>query len=147
MIEDEVLYSFSVPLFVILPRKTKEDKKVNLSFNQYHNWCTHVRNDIKQRYQESIERTLLDSGLVPLTKIRKIKYTLYLAQNRTKADTRNFTNLVDKYLCDALVRYGYLKDDNWQTIITTEDTCGGVDRKNPRVEVQIYGYPRNQSED
>lgn len=147
MIEDEVLYSFSVPLFVILPRKTKEDKKVNLSFNQYHNWYTHERNDIKQKYQESIERTLLDSGLVPLTKIRKIKYTLYLAQNRTEADTRNFTNLVDKYLCDALVKYGYLKSDNWQTIITTEDTCGGVDRKNPRVEVQIYGYPRNQSED
>lgn len=139
--DDEVLYTFSVPLFVILPRKTKEDKKVNLAFNQYHNWCTFLRNEIKQTYQKNIEKILANSGLVPLSKIRKIKYTLYLSQDRTEADTRNFTNLVDKYLCDALVKYGYLKSDNWKTILSTEDTCGGMDRKNPRVEVTIYGYP------
>ena len=139
----EVLYKFSVPLFAILPRKTKEDKKITLSFNQYHNWCKHTRNEIKDCYTQSIEGILADSGLVPLEKIRKIKYTLFLAQDRTKQDTRNSTVLVDKYVCDALVKYGYLKDDNWKTILSFEDTCGGVDRKNPRVEVQIYGYPRD----
>lgn len=144
MIEPEVLYSLSVPLHVVLPRKRVEDKKVKISLNQYHNWHPHLRNEIKQKFTEDMERPLMDSGLVPLTKIRKIKYTLWLDANRTKEDTPNVTYLIDKYFCDALVHYGYIPDDNWHTVITYEHTCGGVDRRNPRVEIQIYGYPRDK---
>ena len=138
--DDEVLFTFAVPLFVMLPRKTKPAKKIILNFNKYHIWSTFQRNEIKAIFTKQLERTLIDSGLVPLRFIRKIKYELYLGRGG-RHDTRNVTNLIDKYVCDALVTYGYLEDDTWQYIGKTEDTCIGIDRNNPRVEVTIYGYP------
>ena len=61
--DDEVLFTFAVPLFVMLPRKTKPAKKVILNFNQYHNWSTFQRNEIKAVFTKQLERLLPDERL------------------------------------------------------------------------------------
>lgn len=127
----------SVPYWVVLPRKRKKDLKVYLNFNQYHNWCKHIRNNIKQKYTESI------SGIVKLLPefecICNIDYTLYTGTNRL-CDTNNYIVLVDKYFCDALVINNIIPDDNYTYIKYISSTWGGIDKSNPRVDIRIQGY-------
>jgi hypothetical protein len=51
----------SVPLFVILPRKTKADKKYMLNLNNYRNWHYIVSNIIKQKFCEGLESSLIEN--------------------------------------------------------------------------------------
>lgn len=124
-----------IPYWIIIPRKTKEDKRVILNFNQYHKWCPNQRNTYKQLYQDSLCSIL--SGLPKLAHIELIEYKLFYERNGDTPDTRNITNLIDKFFCDSLVKYGVLIDDNHNIIHSTMDIWGGVDKNNPRIEVTI----------
>lgn len=126
----------SVPYWVVLPRVRREDVKVILNFNQYHNWNKFKRNEIKQRFTEMMEDTL--AGCPKLSHVNEIQYTLY-AGDAAHRDTNNYIVLVDKYFCDSLVHWGVLPDDNHDYIDRTSSTWGGIDRNNPRVEIAIYG--------
>lgn len=126
----------SVPYWVVLPRIRREDVKVILNFNQYHNWNKFKRNEIKQRFTEMMEDTL--AGCPKLSHVTEIQYTLY-AGDAAHRDTNNYIVLVDKYFCDSLVHWGVLPDDNHDYIDRTISAWGGIDRNNPRVEITIYG--------
>jgi len=39
---------------------------------------------------------------------------------------------------DMLVKYWLLADDNWEIISELKVSCNGVDRTNPRCDVDIY---------
>ena len=132
-------YNLSVPYWLIIPRKTKEDKRVILNFNQYHNWVPKVRNNYKQQYTEEMYPII--NGLPKLSHIELIEYKLFYERNGKHPDTRNITNLIDKFFCDSLVHYGIIEDDDHFTISSTKDTWGGVDKDNPRVEITIIGEP------
>lgn len=136
---NKVTYNLSIPYWIILERKTKEDKRVILNFNQYHNWVPVVRNMYKNIFTDSMGTYL--NGLNKLSKIELIEYKLFYERNGDTPDTRNITNLIDKFFCDSLVHYGIIKDDNHNIIISTKDTWGGVDKNNPRVEITIIGEP------
>lgn len=136
---NKVIYNLSVPYWVIIPRKTKKDKRVILNFNQYHNWVPVVRNSYKVEYTNAIGTHL--KGIKPMSHIDSIQYKLFYERNGSKPDTRNITNLIDKFFCDSLVYYGVIPDDNHNVITTTIDTWGGVDKDNPRVEITIIGEP------
>lgn len=133
----KVTIKLSVPYWVILPRKRVKDKRVILNFNQYHNWVPAQRNQYKEHYTEQLYGVL--SGLEPLSKITIIRYKLYYERNGARPDTRNITNLIDKFFCDALVHYNIIPDDNHNIILNTMDSWGGVDKINPRVEITIKG--------
>lgn len=136
---NKVTYNLSVPYWVIIHRKTKEDKRVILNFNQYHNWVPVVRNNYKIEYTNTIGIYLKD--VKPMSHIDSIQYKLFYERNGSKPDTRNITNLIDKFFCDSLVHYGVIPDDNHDVITSTIDTWGGVDKDNPRVEITIIGEP------
>ena len=68
----------------------------------------------------------------PLKKIKEIRITIY-AVDRRKADLTNRAESVMDLLVDA----GILEDDNWFICGAVNLKFGGVDRENPRAEIEI----------
>lgn len=124
---------FISPLSVYLPRKTMPDKKMLLNFNVYRNIHHAVNGQLKIEYTRLMEEQL--KGVKLKTPIH-IGFVLYKSQNR-KLDRSNILSIVEKFFCDALTHYGCIEDDNDEYIKSTKYTTGGVDRKNPRVEILI----------
>ena len=123
----------SVPLFVILPRKTKADKKYMLNLNNYRNWHYIVSNIIKQKFCEGLESSL--KGL-KFDKKLDITYILYKGSKR-KIDRANVLCVIEKFFCDALTHYDCIADDNDEYLSATHYYGGGTDKENPRVDVII----------
>ena len=121
------------PLFVMLPRKTKESKRVSLNMNTYRNLHHRTSNDAKKAYTKLVREQLIDLEIqTPV----EITYKVYKASNR-RLDKMNVISIVSKFLLDAITEYGCWEDDNdmyvkTETILPTE-----LDRVNPRVEVII----------
>ena len=121
------------PLFVMLPRKTKADKRVSLNMNTYRNLHHSVSGQAKKEYTKLFREQL--EGLTIQTPV-EITYKVYKASNR-RLDKMNVISVVSKFLLDAVTEYGCWEDDNdihikTETILPTE-----LDRVNPRVEVII----------
>jgi hypothetical protein len=94
----------------MLPRKTKEDKKVMLNLNVYRNLNHFVLNDIKTLFQPKYfdtEHKCYQSAI--------ISYGVFKIGAR-KFDTMNIVSVVDKFFCDWLVKNEWLPDDNCDII-------------------------------
>ena len=121
------------PLFVMLPRKTKADKRVSLNMNTYRNLHHSVSGQAKKEYTKLVREQLINLDIqTPV----EITYKVYRASNR-RLDKMNVISVVSKFLLDAITEYGCWEDDNdihvkTETILPTE-----LDRVNPRVEVII----------
>lgn len=63
-----------------------------------------------------------------------MRYTWYEKDRRRDMD--NISAYGRKVIQDALVKGGYLKGDGWQHVIGFTDSFA-VDKKNPRIEVEI----------
>ena len=75
----------------------------------------------------------LDVGLVyPY----RFTYTLFQQSGRA-TDVANVLSIVDKFTCDALVELGVLPDDNHKIVKEVVYRYGGVDKENPRAELEI----------
>ena len=121
------------PLFVMLPRKTKTDKKVFLNMNTYRNLHHRTSNDVKKLYTELLREQL--DGLAIQTPV-EITYKV-LKGSKRRLDKMNVISVVSKFLLDAITECGCWEDDNddyvkTETILPTE-LC----RENPRVEIII----------
>jgi Holliday junction resolvase RusA-like endonuclease len=121
-----------VPLFVRIA-KSEKGKKYYLNLNYYRNWHYQQSNAIKQKFCENMETLLVP--LVFQTPI-ELTFTLYKSSKRN-IDRSNILSIVEKFFCDALVHCGCIKDDNDQYISKTHYQTGGVDKENPRVEIEI----------
>jgi Holliday junction resolvase RusA-like endonuclease len=127
------MIKISVPLFIILPRKTKADRKMYLNLNNYRNWHYIVSNIVKQKFNEGLENSL--KGL-KFNKKLDITYILYKGSKR-KIDRANILCIIEKFFCDALTNYDCIADDNDEYLSATHYYGGGVDTENPRVEIII----------
>ncbi len=121
------------PLYVMLERKTKPDKKIFVNMNTYRNLHFQINNKVKVKYKESVIEQL--KGVTIKTPV-EITYKVYKARNN-KLDKMNVVSVTSKYLLDAITELGCWTDDNddfvkTETIMPTE-----VDREKPRVEVFI----------
>jgi len=121
------------PIYVILPRKTKKNKKIALNLNVYRNLCFQVNNQVKVIYNAEMFGQL--SRLSFKNKI-DLELVLYKPSKR-KIDRSNILCIVEKFFCDALTRAGCITDDNDEHIRSTKYRTGGVDKDNPRVEIFI----------
>ena len=121
------------PLAVYLPRKTMKDKKIHLNFNVMKNQHYLVYNQAKQLFKDEMAKQL--DG-VKFDKPIEISYTFYKGSNR-RVDRNNFIFIIDKFFCDALTELGCIPDDNDDFIIASHNYSGGLDRENPRVDIEI----------
>ena len=124
-------YTFELPLYVMLPRKTKADKKVMLNMNVYRNMHHAVNNQVK-------------SSFCPLSlpehfKAEKIKIS-YVVEKTTKRkfDTMNIVSIVDKCFLDWMVYWLIIPDDSFDNVeygsITGKNDCK-TDRVVATVEI------------
>ena len=129
--EQCALMKISLPLSVQISR----DKKFILNLNNYRNAHFQVLNKAKKLYTEQVflalgkQRPCFNGGC-------QITYTLYQPTNR-RVDVSNPLSIVDKFACDALVKFGVLPDDANKYVQSVSFQWGGVDKNNPRVEMTI----------
>ncbi len=122
----------TVPISLILAKSGK-GKKYYLNLNNYRNWHYIVSNNIKKKYKELLMTELSN---LKFKKPIVIKFYLYKGSKRI-IDRANILSIVEKFFCDALTRYECIKDDNDKFIEHTEYYTAGIDRDNPRCEINI----------
>jgi len=94
--------------------------------------------EIKKQWERDIfylshQQRYDNRGELPLRKAI-IKITYYFATNRRRdADNMNL-----KFILDGVVKAGIIKDDS-TSVIGQVETSWGVDKNNPRVEIEIEG--------
>ena len=108
-------------------------KLFTLNLNIYRNTYYQVLNKAKIAYKKQIKEQLEDLILNPPV---TIIYTYYPPDKR-ESDLGNVLPIHAKFFEDALVGYGYLKDDNYKYINQTIYKIGSIDKANPRVEIFI----------
>lgn len=111
----------------------KADKKFYINLNQYRNAHYHTLNSAKIAFKEDIQKQIQQ---LPRLNTIKLRYNVF-APTKQLIDTNNVASIADKFFCDALVEAGKLEDDNYQYLIFTSFEFGGIDKGNPRVEVEI----------
>lgn len=126
-------FKIDLPLFVMLPRKTKKDKRIALNLNIYRNLHHMSLNQSKIAFKMAVLGKL--TSLPSMDKIT-LEYALYPKTKRL-VDVANVCSIVDKYFCDALVETGKLPDDNYKHLASVVYRFGEVDPINPRCEVLI----------
>lgn len=121
------------PIYLPDGTKAAPNRKYALNLNIYRNTCPHKLNNMKVKY-----KTLMAEHLESLPVMGRvhITYKLFVASAR-KSDISNVCCVVDKFFCDALVSYGVIGDDNYDYLPVIHYEFGGIDRKNPRVEIII----------
>lgn len=123
------LMKFSVPLRV----KISKNKYFILNLNNYRNAHYRVLTSAKRTFTDYILD--LDVPFTPFTKCR-LHYKYYPASNRSY-DSMNVVSIVDKFVCDALIKKGVIRDDNYKIVEFPTFTPMPVDRDNPRMEIEI----------
>lgn len=120
---------FSVPLKV----KVSKNKHFILNLNNYRNAYYRTLNNAKQNFTDIILSMALPRQT--FDKIR-IHYKIYPPSNRLY-DGNNIICIVNKFLEDALVKRGIIKDDNIKHVSCYTWQPMPPDKDNPRVEVEI----------
>lgn len=123
------MYTLKSPLR--LPQTKKKDFIFNLNVYRISHYRT--LNTMKIRYKAYMYEQI--SKLPILDKIA-INY-VYYPGTRRRTDLGNVIAVHQKFFEDALVEHGKLKDDDYTHIIQTRNDFGGLDKKNPRVEIII----------
>lgn len=122
-----------LPLYVIIPRKKKDDKKIIINLNNYPHWHFMTYNAVKKLFKEAVMDQIINLRLDG--KI-ELEYTLFKGSERI-SDKMNVLAVQDKFFCDALTELGCIKDDNDSVIIKQTFNETKIDKNNPRVEVVI----------
>lgn len=109
-------------------------KRNCLSLNWFFglHWARKAR--IKEDYQASVYDQV--TNLDPISFQVELHFTL-IPPNKVRRDRSNVLAIHEKFICDALVKNGVLKDDNDRYITKTVYTSGGIDKQNPMVELEI----------
>lgn len=129
-----------LPLYVLLPRVKSDDKQFSLNLNVYRNAHFQVLNQAKVIFADQVKMMLLTTdpkgGLEPPF---HFTYTVY-PPNKREFDLANVLPIVQKFCDDALISAGVIEDDNYSVVSAIDYRFGGIDRKNPRVELEINEY-------
>ena len=72
----------------------------------------------------------------PITGKIHVHYNFYAARNNNP-DLDNFVGAAKKYFQDAMVKSGFIKDDNVNFIVSNSEKYCGIDKANPRIEAII----------
>lgn len=114
-----------VPTFVILPRKTKEDKKYQLNYNALRNINRFTLGALKNQFYDDFKPSIDKFPCSLLGSQVRLIYTI-TAANKRKFDIANILSVVDKFVCDCLVKDDIITEDNWQYLTSVVYQFGGV---------------------
>lgn len=135
-LKEKTILKIDLAITVIVPRKTKPGRKISLNKNVERNLHPFVYNQAKIQYKEELAArlALLSFGGTIDYEIACI-FTFY---NGTKhrCDLGN-VSVVEKFANDALVDLDILKDDSTKYVPALLYFWGGVDKENPRCELEI----------
>ncbi len=126
-------HKFIAPLTVILPRRTKKDKKVSINQNVLKNLHYISYNNAKIIYSEILRGQL--EGLKISTPV-EIDYQVFKASKR-KSDKMNFVSMGSKFFLDAVTNYNCWEDDSDEFVKTEKLIPTELDKDNPRLEITI----------
>lgn len=123
----------TMPLYVMLPRKTKPDVKKIINLNYYRNWHRMTESQVKKAYAKIAIDKLKGLKFKPPIKI----LLTYFKPTARRSDRSNVLCIHEKYFCDAMVEAGCIEDDNDKFLFSTKYEGGEKDKNNPRVEILI----------
>lgn len=121
---EDHLWSFKgLPVTLLRPR----GKPLQVHLNAFINLASRIRqNSLKQRYTKILEDHLTPAPLQPYNGRVKLLY-VYYAPSKHIRDLDNMTGVVMKFTNDALVKSGFLVDDNTAFIQNIHLSYGGLD--------------------
>lgn len=120
-----------IPLIVPVSRV----KKISLNLNIYRNLHYQVSNKIKKRVVSIIRQNCQMEGVIESFPVELI-YTIF-RQNKRREDLMNIGAIIDKFVSDALVKLGFIPDDNIDYIKKVSFVDGGIDKVNPHARLEI----------
>ena len=108
--------------------------KFILNLNQYRNAHFRKTNNAKRKYKEFMREQIIKLK----KKIGKCVfiYTVYKGDKRS-FDIGNICAIHQKFFEDAVVELGKMDDDKYSLIPMCIFCYGGIDKENPRVEIEI----------
>jgi hypothetical protein len=136
------LLKIDIPLLLILPRKTKADKRYILNLNVYRNTHHRTLNDVKQQYKDIVIERCIQTGACKETfegKQLRFVYTLYPGSRR-RVDIANPLCIIQKFTDDAIVAHGLIEDDCNSIIPAVDYRYGSVCKENPRATLEIFEW-------
>ena len=125
-----------------VPLKVKKNASqfFHLNLNNYRNTHYRVLHKVKKDYQNLIRPHIKEEFAKrdnkQFDKAIHMWYTIYLGSKR-RLDIANVYSIVDKFLCDALVEEGVIKDDDYKHLVKGGWEFGGIDPDNPRADITI----------
>lgn len=121
----------------ILPLEIRQSKKkmFKCNLNVYRNTHGKSLSRVKNNYKEMFRESYGECSSLPSNSCR-IHYTIYFPNNRA-ADLMNVGSVVDKFASDCLTEFGYIEDDNRRILKKVSFEDGGIDRENPRAELEL----------
>lgn len=107
-----------VPTYVHVSKKNNQAVNLNIYRNLHH----HHLNTQKKNFADEVKPLLRDK---PRAERIWIHYTIFASSNR-RLDTMNVGSITDKYFSDTMVAAGKIPDDNYQHIVLSTFSFGGV---------------------
>lgn len=124
---------FDIPL-----RLHKNKKKFQwLNLNHFRNNGFHLNNKMKKEFDQLFK--LISRDKVAPKPPLELHYKIFFRDNR-RIDLMNCGSILDKFTSDSLVHVGIIDDDNRNIIKRVIIEDGGIDKHNPRAELEIKKY-------
>lgn len=108
-----------------------------MNLNQYRNTHYRVLHVAKEEYSLLMKPKV--QYLPTFTNPIHIHYKVFVS-SAVKSDVMNWVAVIDKFFQDVLVREHKLLDDNYTYVPKVTCEFGGIDRKFPRLEIEIEEY-------
>ena len=122
-----------LPIYYTVEYKTKKDKTSLVGMNFYRNSHFQVLNKVKKYFDDIAQQQL--RNLVPLTGAYKLTIVVYY--KNSASDGSNIAAIAEKHILDSLQSGGIVINDNVKYHHGTTWSLGGVDKLNPRVEIEV----------
>lgn len=137
----------TLPLSVTFPLKTKKDRVVRYSLNEFlvdlsdKSWNSKRKPNhayqfkAKKHLQDLVKEQIKDMPALDMTKRKEVVLTIFRGNNRAIDVIDNIVILI-KFAIDV-VKINHITDDNFKYFKRSIMQDGGLDRKNPRAELLI----------
>ena len=126
---------FAVPIDIPVGKK---GKKFILNMNKYRVAHWHILQEAKVNFNEMVAGLNLNDGEACFPFRNPVRFTyFYYPPTKRSYDRMNVLSVVDKFVCDALIKEKILVDDDYERVLTPKFLHCGVDAENPRVLVGV----------